>query len=102
MLLCDVNFKEIPASTRFGHPYGITIWEGVKLGENCNILSNVTIGRRRIESERRAVIGNNVEIGTGAIILGPVRIGDNAIIAAGAIVLNDVPANTTYISRINT
>jgi serine acetyltransferase len=98
LALCDVPVWDIPASTVFGHPYGITINEGTVVGENCVILSNVTIGHRRFELER-AVIGNNVWIGSGAIILGPVHIGDGAIIAAGAMVLEDVPEGATYISK---
>lgn len=98
LLLCDVNCREIPKSTRFGHPYGITIRDGTRFGKNCTVRSNVTIGQKSTE-EGRAVIGNNVQIGAGAIILGPVHIGDNAIIAAGSVVLTDVPPNTTYISK---
>ena len=98
LLLCDVNCREIPESTWFGHPYGITIRDGTRFGKNCTVRSNITIGQKSTEEER-AIIGNNVQIGAGAIILGPVHIGDNAIIAAGSVVLTDVPPNTTYISK---
>ncbi len=98
LLLCDVNCRELPGSTKFGHPYGITIRDGTRIGDNCTFRSNITIGQKATE-ERRAVIGNNVQIGAGAIILGPVHIGDNAVIAAGSIVLTDVPSNMTYISK---
>ena len=47
-------------------------------------------------SKRHPTIGNNVLIGAGAKILGPVTIGDNAMIGAGSIVLTDVPANSTF------
>jgi serine acetyltransferase len=98
LLLCDVNCREVPRSTKFGHPYGITIRDGTRIGDNCTFRSNITIGQKATEEER-AVIGNNVYIGAGAIILGPVHIGDNVIIAAGSVVLTDVPSNTTYISK---
>jgi serine O-acetyltransferase len=100
MIFCDVVLEEIPRSTIFGHPYGITISDGVVMGEECVLASNVTIGRRKNTIERRPIIGNGVKIGSGAIILGSVTIGDNAVIAAGAIVLTDVPADTTYISHM--
>ena len=87
--LCDIPLWDIPVSTKFGHPYGITINEGTVIGENCSILSNVTIGQRNFENEK-AVIGDNVWIGAGAIILGPVKVCNNAIIPAGAIILEDV------------
>lgn len=98
MILCDVSLKDIPRSTTFGHPFGITIAGNTKLGENCSILANVTIGQRRFE-EDGAIIGNNVWIGAGAIILGPVKIGDNAVIGAGSIVTTDVPADTTFVTK---
>ena len=44
------------------------------------------------------LIGNNVRIGTGAVVLGPITIGDNVNIGAGAIVMKDVPSNTTVVS----
>lgn len=98
MILCDVDFKSVPKSTRFVHPYGITIREGTILGENCIIHQNVTIGQKKTE-EKRAVLGDNVNIGAGAILLGPVTIGDNVVIAAGAIVVENIPTNVTYISK---
>ena len=85
MVLCDVNLKEIPKSTFFGHPYGITIRDGTVLGERCVFASNVTIGQRWNEDDR-AVIGNNVYFGTGSIVLGAVRIPDNTIVRAGGLV----------------
>ena len=45
------------------------------------------------------VIGNNVTIYTGAIVVGGIHIGDNAVIGAGAVVVKDVPANTTVVGQ---
>lgn len=98
MVLCDVPLWTLPASTKFGHPYGITINERTSIGTHCTIMQNVTIGHRHKEL-KGAFIGENVYIGAGAMILGPAIIGDNAIIAAGAVVLEDVPENCTYITR---
>ncbi|MDD4496917.1 MAG: DapH/DapD/GlmU-related protein [Methanosarcinaceae archaeon] len=98
MILCDVDLREIPKSTNFGHPIGIVIRGGTVIGENCVIRQNVTIGQKNREDES-AVIGNKVDIGAGAIILGPVNIGDDCIIAAGAIVLESVPPRSTYYSK---
>ena len=52
------------------------------------------IGLRRLEEKSAPVIGNNVDIGAGAKLLGPIRIGDNVIIGANAVVLCDVPDNS--------
>jgi len=96
MLLCDVYFKDMPKSTTFGHPYGITIRGGTKIGEGCTFASNVTIGQRGKE-DSNTIIGNNVYFGTMAIVIGKVSIGNNVIIGAGAIVLKDVSDNTTVV-----
>lgn len=56
----------------------------------------VLVGKKHPGMQTRAIIGNNVYIGTGATILAPVSIGDNTIIGAGAVVTQDVPANDIY------
>lgn len=65
-----------------------------KIGNNCTVHQNTTIG-----DNGRGIpkIGNNVIIGTGAIILGPITIGDDVMIGAGAIVVDDVPSNSTVV-----
>lgn len=96
LAFCDITYNEIPISTHFSHPYGITIKSGTKFGENCRMRSNITIGSRRSPDEQPATIGNNVIFGSGVIILGPVKIGDNVIIGAGSIVLNDIKPNSVF------
>jgi serine O-acetyltransferase len=56
---------------------------------------NVTVGWKGAGCP---TIGNNVRIGTGAVVLGPIMIGDNVNIGANAIVMKDVPSNTTVVS----
>lgn len=70
---------------------GVIIGKDCKIGENCVIESNVTIGGRN-NIPAMPVIGNNVFIGTGARILGDITIGDNCIIGANAVVLKDIPS----------
>ncbi len=79
---------------------GLVIWHGhstrigaTRIGRNCQIWHNVTIGRKHPHQGSLPVIGNNVRICTGAIVIGDITIGDNAIVGAGAIVTHDVPAN---------
>lgn len=64
------------------------------IGESCTIFGNVTMGSKwpngKCEGDA-PVIGNNVLIGAGAVILGAVHVGDNAIIGANAVVTMDVP-----------
>ncbi len=71
---------------------GIFIHPSVKIGKNITIYQQVTIGENGFGSES-AVIGDNVVIGAGAKIIGPVNIGDDVIIGANAVVTKDVPNN---------
>lgn len=93
---CDIKLHKTPKSTQFLHPVGIVIGNQVKLGENCVIRQNVTLGQ---SNGQYPVIGDNVEISVGAIVIGAVTIGAGAVIGAGAIVLQDVPPRTLYLSR---
>jgi serine O-acetyltransferase len=88
---------ELPCEAQIGknfvidHFGGIVISGFAKFGDNCRIRNGVVVGLRRVDEPRAPVIGNNVDIGAGAKILGPIRIGDNVAIGANAVVLRDVP-----------
>src|ERR1700758_4650937 len=90
-LPCEVELGRNFIIDHFG---GIIISGYAKFGDNCRIRNGVTIGLRRIEEKVAPMIGNNVDIGAGAKLLGPIRIGDNVIIGANAVVLCDVPDNS--------
>ena len=79
------------------HGHGVVIGETAVVGDNCTIYHQVTLGGtgRQKHSKRHPTVGNNVLIGAGAKILGPVTIGDNSMIGSGSVVLDDVPANST-------
>src|SRR5262249_3547484 len=78
--------------------FGGTVISGyAKLGDNCRIRNGVVIGLRRVGENFAPSIGNNVDIGTGAKLLGPIRIGDNVLIGANAVVLCDVPDNSVAV-----
>lgn len=80
----------VPKSTTFRHyGIGIIMGDGVKLGNNCVINHNVTIGGRG-KSNGYPIIEDNVRIYTGACILGNIRIGHNSVIGANAVVIRDV------------
>lgn len=72
------------------HPDGIIIHPGVEFGDRCGIMHNVTVGTNM---NRPGVprIGNDVFIGAGAVVVGPITIGDGALIAANSLVFFDVP-----------
>ena len=85
------------------HGLGIVIGETTEIGENVTIYQGVTLGgiMPSVESDlqrnqkRHPTIGNNVIIGSGAQILGPINVGDNARIGANSVVSKDVPSDVT-------
>ncbi len=81
------------------HGMGIVIGETAEIGDHCTIYHNVTLGGtgKQKNKKRHPTIGNNVLIGTGSKVLGPVTVGDNARIGANSVVLKDVPPNATVI-----
>lgn len=80
------------------HGIGVVIGETTEIGDYCTIYQNVTLGGTGKEiGKRHPTIGDNVLIGAGAKILGPIKIGNNARIAAGAVVLSEVPENATAV-----
>ena len=74
------------------HPTSVYIHPCVKLGARVGIMHNVCLGTNMRNGEDAPIIGDDVFIGTGASILGRVRVGDGARIAANSLVVNDVPA----------
>ena len=77
------------------HPNGVVIHEDARIGDDCMIMQQVTIGV--IGDGEVPTIGNGVYIGAGAKIIGKLIIGDGARIGANAVVLGDVPPNCTAV-----
>lgn len=88
---------ELPCEVRLGknfvidHFGGIVISGYASFGDNCRIRNGVVVGLRRVNEPCAPQIGNNVDIGAGAKLLGNIRIGNNVAIGANAVVLCDVP-----------
>jgi len=81
-----------------GHGMGVVIGETAEIGDDVTIYHQVTLGGTSTKKGRRhPTIGNNVVIGAGAKILGPVKIGDNCKIGANSVVIKDVPPNSTVV-----
>ena len=80
------------------HGMGVIIGETTVIGDDCTIYQGVTLGGTGKEKgKRHPTLGNNVMIGSGAKVLGPFTVGDNSKIAAGAVVLSEVPPNSTCV-----
>ena len=80
------------------HGMGIVIGETAEIGDNCTIYHQVTLGGTGKDCfKRHPTVGNNVMIGAGSKILGPITIGSNVKIGAGAIILKNVEDNVTVV-----
>ena len=80
------------------HGTGVVIGETAVIGDDVMIYQGVTLGGTGKDTgKRHPTIGNNVLIGAGAKVLGPLVIGDNSRIAAGAVVLSDIASNSTAV-----
>ena len=80
------------------HGMGVVIGETAEIGDDVLIYQGVTLGGTGKDTgKRHPTIGNNVLIGSGAKVLGPFTVGDNCRIASNAVVLKEVPANSTAV-----
>lgn len=80
------------------HGMGVVIGETAEIGNDVTIYHGVTLGGTgKNKGKRHPTIGNNVLIGTGAKVLGPITVGDNAKIGANSVVLHNVPEGATAV-----
>lgn len=97
---------ELPYSAGVGHGVviehqnGIVIHGSASIGDRCVIRQGVTIGNRGVDDPLGApILGNDVDVGANAVIIGRVRIGDGVRVGAGAVVVKDVPAGATVVGN---
>lgn len=80
------------------HGMGVVIGETAEIGDGCTLYHGVTLGGTSWEkAKRHPTLGENVVVGAGAKILGPITIGDNARVGSNSVVVKDVPANATVV-----
>ena len=81
------------------HGTAVVIGETAEIGDDCVLFHNVTLGGTgRYAGKRHPSLGNNVYVGTGAILLGPIRVGDNSRVGANSfIIMRDVPPDCTVV-----
>ena len=80
------------------HGMGVVIGETAEIGDDCTIYQGVTLGGTGKDvGKRHPTLGDNVMVGAGAKVLGPVMIGSNSKIAANAVVLREVPEKSTAV-----
>ncbi len=91
---------ELPCEVVLGRNFVIDHFAGIvvsgyaRFGDDCRIRTGVVVGLARTDDPCAPIIGNNVDIGAGAKVLGRIRIGDNVLIGANAVVVTDVPSDS--------
>jgi serine acetyltransferase len=97
---------ELPPSVQAGpglgiwHGTGLVVHANVRLGSGVTLRHGTTLGAQRDEFDAPApVLGDGVDVGAGAIVLGDVTVGDGAVIGAGSVVVHDVPAGATVVGN---
>jgi serine O-acetyltransferase len=80
------------------HGMGVVIGETSEIGDDCTLYHGVTLGGTSWEKgKRHPTLGNNIIIGAGAKVLGPINIGENARIGSNAVVVNNVSSGATIV-----
>lgn len=99
---------ELPWDTQVGpnlkllHCQGLVVNHETIIGMNCTLRHSTTIGNKMLPDGTASgspKIGNNVEIGSNVVIIGPITVGDNAVIGAGSVVVKDVPSCTVVVGN---
>lgn len=80
------------------HGMGVVIGETAEIGNDCTLYHGVTLGGTSLhEGKRHPTLGNNVVVGAGAKILGPITLGHNAKVGSNSVATKDVPENSTAV-----
>jgi serine O-acetyltransferase len=96
---------ELPCEVQVGRNFVIDHFGGIiisgyaKFGDNCRIRNGVVVGLQRATEPCAPQIGDNVDIGAGAKLLGDIKVGSNVVIGANAVVVRDVPDNSVVIGN---
>lgn len=85
---------------RVFHGYGLVVHSSARIGERCVLRHGVTIGEKETAGAAGApVIGDDVDIGASAIILGPISVGSGSVVGAGSVVVRDVPPGSVVVGN---
>ncbi len=89
---------EIGSEFFIDHGAGVVIGETTEIGNNVTIYAGVVLGGTNLEQKKRhPTLGDNVVVGTGAKILGPITLGENVRVGANSVVVSDVPSNCVVV-----
>jgi serine O-acetyltransferase len=95
MEMCIDVQASIGPGLYIGHIGGVHINPQAVIGNNCDLTHRVTIGASAMGRQGAPILGNNVYIGTGATLVGRIKVGDGARISANTLVMSNIPAGAT-------
>jgi serine O-acetyltransferase len=104
--VCNVYHVELPHTCRIGrrlrlpHPHGVVVVSGAVVGDDCRFRHNVTIGEGSPKRGGWPTLGDRVDIGPGAIVMGDVTVGDGVLIGPNAVVIDDVAAGMRVLAPV--
>ncbi len=91
---------QIGESLFIDHGAGVVIGETAQIGQNVTLYQGVTLGGTGFQpGKRHPTVGDDVVVGSGAKLLGPIEVGDRSKIGANSVVIHDVPANSTVVGN---
>mgnify|MGYP003582388781 CR=1 FL=1 len=82
---------KIGKNTHFAHHFNIAIGPTAVVGEGCKIFNGVTLGDDGKQANACPTVGDHVLLGTGAKIIGPIKIGSHSVVGANSVVIKDIP-----------
>ena len=95
-LSIELRYKaRVGPGLKLYHGHALVVNDGVVIGARCTLRHSTTIGSKQLADGSESAcpkLGNEVNVGANAVILGPIQIGDRAVIGAGSVVVKDVPA----------
>lgn len=91
---------EVGAGLQIHHGQGLVVNNGTVIGKNCILRHGVTLGNKGdLDPDGCPTLGDGVDVGAGAVVLGRIRLGDGAVVGANAVVLKDVEAGQVVVGN---
>lgn len=100
----ELSWKtEVGPGLQLWHAHGLVVHPCTRIGKNCSLRQSTTIGVKADihgnNNDNAPIIGDNVDIGANAVIIGAIRIGNNVSIGAGSVVVKDIPENAVAVGN---
>lgn len=98
---CEISPNaEIGKNLVLPHPVGVVIGDGVRIGDNCVIYQNVTLGRKNRDIAEYPTVGDNVTIYCNSILIGNINIGNNSIVGCNSVVMKSIKENSKCVGVV--